>query len=307
MVYNVTMKNIEIKNLKKTFGCVEALSGLNFDFKAGEKYSLIGPKGSGGSTLLNIIAGLEDYSGSVKLGDKERSEVSNHDANISYVLEKPLFFERKTVLKNLEYQYKTCGKSYDENEVVRLIESWNLDPFEKVKKLSYVEKLLLSLVRIEIKNSDIVLIDLGENLENFNLQSDVFSEMFSWIENYSGTVIVAENGVNFASKLKSKMMFLNFGVLKGEIDIKNEIENPSNFFTYFSALKASRIDENPIEIKIEKTMYGLSVVSSGATNYDMSFLKNVLNKRTDFKIGDKLEVLKLGGYFFEKLGGKIIQ
>ncbi len=301
------MKNIEIKNLKKSFGHIEALSGLSCSFKAGEKYSIIGPRNSGKTTLLNIIAGLENYSGNVKIGEEERQSVSIKDANISYVLEKPLFFESKTVLKNLEYQYKICGKSYNKNELITLIENRNLDPFERVKKLSYVEKLLLSLLRVEVKNSEIVLIDLGESLEELNLQSNVFSEIFSWIENYSGTVIVAENGANFASKLKSEILFLNYGVLKGGIDLEKEIENPSNFFLYFSALKWKGVGGKPIEIKLEKTMYGLSSVSSGVSNQDMNILKNALDKRADFKIGDELEVLKLGDYFFEKLGGKIIQ
>ena len=300
------MKTIEIKNLKKSYGHLEALSGISCLFEAGKKYSIIGPEGSGKTTLLNIIAGLEGFEGSVKIDGYGRVDVQNKDACISYVLDKPLFFENKSVLKNLEYQYKICGIPYQKTELISLIENHNLNPFERVKKLTYIEKLVLSFIRIEVKKSEIVLIDLDDFVEDLNLKSDVFLEMFSWIENYAGTVIIAENGANFVSNIKSDVLFLNFGVLKSGIDLKKELENPSNLFLYKSALKAKGLEESQVNIKVEKTMCGLSIVSSGLGKDEMNILKSLLTKKLDFNIGDKIEIVKLGKYFFEKLGGKII-
>lgn len=304
LVYNKCMKNIEIKNLNKKFGEQWVISNFSFTFEAGKKYAVIGANGSGKTTLLNLIAGLESYdSGSIKIGDKERNKLSTEGANISYILESPLFFEHKSVLKNLEYVNKVEGKNLSQEELVRIIEKFNLNPNDKVKKLTYIEKLLLSFARIEVKKSDILLIDLNEIVSKMNLESDVFKDVFLWLKNFSGTVVVVENGANFASKFTDDILFLNFGVNKGKIDLKKEMENPSNFFLYKSACEACKQENVVKEIVVQKLMVGYSIVSDTLTKEESSNLKNLLLRRADLKIEEEMEIVKYGDYFFNKIGG----
>ena len=54
---------IRIQNLKKSFGTLNVIDGLNFDVRKGEKLALIGPSGSGKTTILRILMTLEDISG----------------------------------------------------------------------------------------------------------------------------------------------------------------------------------------------------------------------------------------------------
>lgn len=53
------MIEIELNNVKKNFGLKNILDGVNFDIKTGERISLIGENGSGKSTILKIISGIE--------------------------------------------------------------------------------------------------------------------------------------------------------------------------------------------------------------------------------------------------------
>ena len=53
------MIEIELNNVKKNFGLKNVLDGVNFEVKTGERISLIGENGSGKSTILNIISGVE--------------------------------------------------------------------------------------------------------------------------------------------------------------------------------------------------------------------------------------------------------
>ncbi|SIQ15120.1 ectoine ABC transporter ATP-binding protein /hydroxyectoine ABC transporter ATP-binding protein [Paracoccus thiocyanatus] len=54
---------IRIQNLRKSFGTLTVIDGLNFDVMRGEKLALIGPSGSGKTTILRILMTLEDISG----------------------------------------------------------------------------------------------------------------------------------------------------------------------------------------------------------------------------------------------------
>ncbi len=53
------MIEIELNNVKKNFGLKNVLNGVNFEVKTGERISLIGENGSGKSTILKIISGIE--------------------------------------------------------------------------------------------------------------------------------------------------------------------------------------------------------------------------------------------------------
>jgi len=53
------MIEIELNNVKKNFGLNNVLDGVNFEIKTGERISLIGENGSGKSTILRIISGIE--------------------------------------------------------------------------------------------------------------------------------------------------------------------------------------------------------------------------------------------------------
>ena len=57
------MADIKLTGLKKSFGAVDIIKGVDIDIKHGEFVVFVGPSGCGKSTLLRMIAGLEDISG----------------------------------------------------------------------------------------------------------------------------------------------------------------------------------------------------------------------------------------------------
>ena len=301
------MGKIEIKNLIKNYGDIQAVSDFSYVFESNGKYAIIGQEGAGKSTLLNVISGLESYDcGSVMIDGSERNLLLPRDVKMTYIMSSPLFFESKSILFNMEYLCKVCSKSFTREELVCLIEEHNFDPKEKVKKLTYLEKLMLSILRAKIKNSDFVIVDLDKNLENIDFKSGAFQELVLWLKNYPGMVIVVENGVNFASNFTQEILFLNFGVLKGKISLQNELLNPTSFFTYKCALQKYGKLEKEKNVEVEKLMCGMAITSSNLSPSEQKELEKILMKKNNFNVGDKLEILKIGEYFFEKIGGKIL-
>ena len=70
------MSNVNLKNIRKSYGNQEILKGINLDIKSGEFMVLVGPSGCGKSTTLRLIAGLEDVTkGEIYMNDLLMNDV----------------------------------------------------------------------------------------------------------------------------------------------------------------------------------------------------------------------------------------
>ena len=96
---------LEVRDLRVSYGHVEAVRGVSFSVGAGEIVALIGPNGAGKSSTLNAIAGLvKAASGSVLLEGRELARLPSHqivEAGVILVPEGRAILQRMTVLENL--------------------------------------------------------------------------------------------------------------------------------------------------------------------------------------------------------------
>ena len=70
------MASLTLRDVRKTFGRLEIIKGVDLDIKSGEFVVFVGPSGCGKSTLLRMIAGLEDItSGDLLIGGERMNEV----------------------------------------------------------------------------------------------------------------------------------------------------------------------------------------------------------------------------------------
>jgi multiple sugar transport system ATP-binding protein len=98
------MGALTIANVRKTFGHVEILKGIDIDIDAGEFLILVGPSGCGKSTLLNIIAGLElPTDGSVSIGEREVTYEAPKDRDIAMVFQSYALYPNMNVAQNIAF------------------------------------------------------------------------------------------------------------------------------------------------------------------------------------------------------------
>ena len=70
------MSGVKLKNIKKKFGSVEVIKGIDINIRKGEFCVFVGPSGCGKSTLLRMIAGLEEITaGEIMIGDRVVNEI----------------------------------------------------------------------------------------------------------------------------------------------------------------------------------------------------------------------------------------
>nr|WP_213684414.1 ABC transporter ATP-binding protein [Roseicyclus sp.] len=95
---------VVVTDLRKLYGQVHALSGVNLTIGAGEFVSLLGASGSGKSTLLKLIAGLENASsGQILLGGRDATRLPSEKRDIGMVFQDYALFPSMTVAQNIAF------------------------------------------------------------------------------------------------------------------------------------------------------------------------------------------------------------
>ena len=98
------MGALTIANVRKTFGQVEILKGIDIEIDAGEFLILVGPSGCGKSTLLNMIAGLDvPTEGAIRIADRDVTWLPPKDRDIAMVFQSYALYPNMNVAENIAF------------------------------------------------------------------------------------------------------------------------------------------------------------------------------------------------------------
>src|SRR5580698_8946310 len=108
------MANIDVKAVRKNYGAVPILKGIDLSIRSGEFVVLVGPSGCGKSTLLRLIAGLEDTSqGEILIDGKTVNDLPPKDRDIAMVFQSYALYPHMSVRDNMSYSLKLRRKTAD--------------------------------------------------------------------------------------------------------------------------------------------------------------------------------------------------
>jgi putative spermidine/putrescine transport system ATP-binding protein len=95
---------VRLAGLRKSFGSLAAVAGVDLEIGEGEFFTMLGPSGSGKTTLLRLIAGFErPDSGTVELGGADVTRQPPYARNVNTVFQDYALFPHMSVLQNVEY------------------------------------------------------------------------------------------------------------------------------------------------------------------------------------------------------------
>ncbi len=108
------MAEVTIRALRKSYGVLQVMHGLDLDIPDGNFVVLVGPSGCGKSTLLRMLAGLEEVSGGdVMIGGKRVNNLPPSERDIAMVFQNYALYPHKTVAANMGFALKMRGMSSD--------------------------------------------------------------------------------------------------------------------------------------------------------------------------------------------------
>lgn len=165
---------LKLKNIKKTYVSgdekVEALKGINIEFRKSEFVSILGQSGCGKTTLLNIIGGLDRYtSGDLIINGKSTKDFKDRDwdayrnYSVGFVFQSYNLIGHQTVLSNVELALTISGVSRKERKqrAIKALEEVGLKEqiHKKPNQLSGGQMQRVAIARALVNNPDIILAD----------------------------------------------------------------------------------------------------------------------------------------------------
>ena len=109
------MAQIQLKNVKKSFGAVNVIKGVDLEIKSGEFMVFVGPSGCGKSTLLRLICGLEDItSGTMSFDGQVVNALPPSKRGIAMVFQSYALYPHMTVYENMAFGMQLSGGGKDE-------------------------------------------------------------------------------------------------------------------------------------------------------------------------------------------------
>jgi spermidine/putrescine transport system ATP-binding protein len=156
--------SVHLQNLRKEFGDLVAVNGVNLKIESGEFLTLLGPSGCGKSTTLRMISGLETPTdGDVAISGKRVTEQSANSRDTSMVFQEWALFPHMTVGENISFGLEMDGVPEDEREtrIADALEMVELSGYEdrQATELSGGQKQRVAMARAVVREPDVLLLD----------------------------------------------------------------------------------------------------------------------------------------------------
>ena len=214
---------LQTSNLKKSFehidGSITLFDNLNLKIKEGELVALVGPSGSGKSSLLHLLALLDDPSkGKILINDKDTKNLSNNQKdelrrkNVSIIFQDNNLLTDFTALENVmipliikgEEKKTILEKAEKILKNVKILNKSNHFP----KELSGGEQQRVAIARALIAETKIILADEPTGNLDFKTSKDIFS-LFVKLKKLKKTIIFATHNRELANKADYKLFISN--------------------------------------------------------------------------------------------------
>ena len=229
------MSNVTLKGVRKIYDKKVVIDNIDLEIKDKEFIVLVGASGCGKSTILRMIAGLEDITdGEILIGDKKVNNIHPKDRDIAFVFQSYALYPHMTVRENIAFGLKMRKVPKDEIEKKVLEAAKILDLTEyldrKPKQLSGGQRQRVALGRAIVRNPKVFLMD--EPLSNLDakLRVQMRAEIKKLHEKLQTTFIYVTHDQEEALTMGDRIVVLDKGVIQ-QVDSPEEIyNNPQNMF-----------------------------------------------------------------------------
>jgi multiple sugar transport system ATP-binding protein len=229
------MASVTLRNIKKSYGSVQVIHGVNLDIDDGSFVVLLGPSGCGKSTLLRSIAGLEAItSGDINIGERRVNDVHPKDRDIAMVFQNYALYAHMTVKDNMSFSMVLAKKPQSEidEKTAWAAKILNLEPYlaRYPRELSGGQRQRVAMGRAIVRNPAVFLFD--EPLSNLDakLRVQMRTEIKDLHERLKTTTVYVTHDQIEAMTMADKIVILRDGVIEQQGAPLDVYDRPDNLF-----------------------------------------------------------------------------
>lgn len=229
------MSEVVLNNIKKVYDTKTIIDGVSLEIKDKEFLVLVGASGCGKSTILRMIAGLEDITdGEISIGSKVVNKIAPKDRDIAFVFQSYALYPHMTVYENIAFGLKMrkMPETLIHKKVIEAAEVLDLTDYldRKPRQLSGGQRQRVALGRAIVREPKVFLMD--EPLSNLDakLRVQMRSEIKKLHKKLQTTFIYVTHDQTEALTMGDRIVVLDKGVIQ-QVDTPDNIyQNPANTF-----------------------------------------------------------------------------
>ena len=267
------MSGLKLKGVRKSFGDVHVIHGVDLTVEHGEFVVFVGPSGCGKSTLLRLVAGLEDATGgNIEIGGEDVTGREPSDRGIAMVFQSYALYPHMTVRENMGFGLRMNGAPAAEiaTRVNRAASILHLDKLmdRRPKQLSGGQRQRVAIGRAIVREPRVFLFD--EPLSNLDaeLRVEMRLEIAKLHKELGATMIYVTHDQVEAMTLADKIVVLRAGRVEQVGSPIELYDNPDNVFVA-GFIGSPRMNFVPAKVKsttkgkVTVTLPGLGGATAG--------------------------------------------
>lgn len=223
---------LKIKNLAFSFGSKSIFENFNLHLKEGEIGTLIGPSGTGKTTLFKILTGMIPVkNGSI---DIHNQQIQQNCCHAAYMTQEDLLLPWRNVIQNLvllsELGPSPRSTSQLKTDALQLLRELGLDGYEKAypHQLSGGMRQRISLARAMLLKRPLLLLDEPFSSLDISLRENLYLLLKKLQQQYSMTILMATHDFRDAFSLSDKIFLLSNKQISQSWTITPSIQNDPN-------------------------------------------------------------------------------
>jgi spermidine/putrescine transport system ATP-binding protein len=210
---------ISLISVRKTFGALVAVNGIDLKVPRGEFFSIIGPSGCGKTTTLRMIAGFEEpTSGTILVGGRDVTRVRPYRRSVNTVFQSYALFPHLDVSENIAFGLREARRPRDEiarrvSEAVTLV---RLQGRERARpsQLSGGQQQRVALARAIINRPDVLLLDEPLGALDLKLRADLQTQLKDLHRAVGITFCYVTHDQGEAFSMSDRVAVMHAGVLE---------------------------------------------------------------------------------------------
>jgi putative spermidine/putrescine transport system ATP-binding protein len=207
---------VRLTGLRKQYGSVAAVDGVDLEIEQGEFFTMLGPSGSGKTTLLRMIAGFErPDAGSIELGGVDVTRTPPYGRNVNTVFQDYALFPHMNIVENVEYglRVRRVAKAERRRRAQAALEMVRLPGLGERKpvQLSGGQRQRVALARAIVNEPEVLLLDEPLGALDLKLRQEMQLELKRIQREVGITFIFVTHDQEEALTMSDRLVVVNQG------------------------------------------------------------------------------------------------